>query len=74
MREREVVGARGGGHEGGHGGEGVGREDVHGGEQRREGGQGDWGGGRAEDGEVEDQEEETVFSAIVGEGEGGEPG
>ena len=27
-----------------------------------------------EDGEVEDQEDETVFSAVVGEGEGGESG
>ena len=50
------------------GGEGVGGRDVDCGE----------GGGevgvRGEEGEVEEEEDEAVFSAVVGEGEGGEAG
>jgi hypothetical protein len=70
-RQREVVAARRGGDEGGHGGEGVGGPRVDG---------GDGGGERVgfsavearevgvQGGEVEDQEDEAVFAAIVREG------
>ena len=52
--------------EGVDGGEGVGRGDEDGGEGSRKVGVG------GEEGKVEQEEEETVFTAVVGEGEGGE--
>lgn len=67
-RKVEVVGARGGGDEGLDFGEGVRGDDVDGLDA--------WGRWRGrvcvEGGEEEDEEDETVFAAVVGEGEFGE--
>lgn len=64
--QREVIALRGRQGELGHGGEGVRRRDVDGGQGARQlrvvG----------EEGEVEDEEHETVLAAVVGEREGGE--
>lgn len=66
----ETVRAAGGGDEGVDFGEGVPREDVDAGE---EGGEGARVVG-AEGGEEEDQQDEAVFAAVVGEGDFGEAG
>lgn len=63
--EGEVVMLRGGCDEVVNEGEGVAWVDV----DTREGGGEVWV--RGEEGEVEDQEDEAVFAAVVGEGEGG---
>lgn len=65
-REGEVVLAGGFGDEGVDGGEGVGWGDEDRGYASGEVGVG------GEEGKVEDQEDEAVFAAVVGEGEGGE--
>lgn len=63
-REREVVRGRGRHDEVVNGREREGRRDVDGGQ---EGGKGRVG---VEEGEQKDEQEEAVFSAVVGEGEG----
>lgn len=63
-REREVICGRGRHDEVVNGREGKGRRDVDRGQERGKGRVG------VEDGEQEDEQEETVFSAVVGEGEG----
>lgn len=61
--ESEVVGGGGGGDEGGDLREGMRGHDVDGFEEGRKGGVG------GEGGEVDYEEDEAVFAAVVGEGE-----
>ncbi len=63
-----MVAGGGGGDEGVDGGEGVRGRDEDGGEGRGE------GRVRGEEGEVEEEEDEAVFAAVVGEGERFEAG